>query len=96
MARVVVTDGAVQDLDDLVRTHRLPVETSARVGRSLQPLAAFPELGAELGGPFASRRFVLGPWRWMIIVYRFDPDLDLVVILAIVDVRTSTSPSANR
>lgn len=97
MARVVVTDGAVRDLDDLVRTHRLPVDTSARVVRSLQPLAAFPELGTELGGSFAPRRFVLGPWRWMIIVFRFvDPDRDLVVILAIVDGRTSSSPIANR
>ena len=59
-------------------------------------LEEFPELGAPLGGSFEGRRFLLGPWRWMIVVYRFDSQRDLVAVLAIVDGRTSTSPSANR
>lgn len=96
MARIVVTDQAARDLEDLVRTHRLPADTARRVARSLEPLADFPKLGAMLKGALAPRRFLLGPWRWMIVVYRFDADRDLVAILAIVDGRTSTSPVANR
>ncbi len=96
MARVVVTHAAGHDLRALIRTHRLPDNTVERVKRSIRPLADFPELGAELGGAFAPRRFLLGPWRWMIVIYSFDPDSDLVAILAIVDGRTSTSPAAHR
>jgi plasmid stabilization system protein ParE len=96
MARVVVTDAAARDLGDLIHSHQLPEDTIERVERSLRALADFPELGSELGGSLAPRRFLLGPWRWMIVVYRFYPDRDLVAILAIVDGRTSTSPTANR
>ena len=91
-----MTDAAARDLHDLIRSHRLPVDTVERVKRSLHPLADFPELGPELGGSFTTRRFLLGPWRWMILVYRFYPERDLVAALAIVDGRTSTSPAANR
>jgi plasmid stabilization system protein ParE len=96
MARVVVTEGAVRDLRDLIRSHQLPETTIDRVRRSLRPLSEFPELGATLGGDLAPRRFILGPWRWMIVVYRFYPERDLVAVLAFVDARTSTSPTANR
>lgn len=96
MARVVVTRSAAGDLSDLVRTHRLPADTTRRVARSLQPLTEFPELGAGLGGTLAPRRFILGPWRWMVVVYRYDPGRDLVAVLAIVDARSSSSPLANR
>lgn len=96
MARVVVTRAAARDLRDLMRTHRLPANTIERVKRSIRPLADIPELGAELGGPFAPRRFLLGPWRWMILIYRLYPERDLVAILAMVDGRTSTSPTAHR
>lgn len=96
MARVVVTHAAARDLRDLMRTHRLPEDTVERVKRSIRPLADFPKLGAELAGDFAPRRFLLGPWRWMIVIYSFYPESDLVAILAIVDGRTSTSPTAHR
>jgi plasmid stabilization system protein ParE len=96
MARVVVTDAAASDLHDLIRSQHLPAHTVERVQRSLRPLEDFPELGANLGGTLAPRRFLLGPWRWMIVVYRFYPDRDLVAILAIVDGRTSTSPVGRR
>ena len=94
MARVVVTHAVARDLRDLIRTHDLP--ESARVERSIRPLENFPELGAKLGGALTPRRFLLGPWRWMIVVYRFYPERDLVALLAIVDGRASTSPTANR
>ncbi len=96
MARVVLTHAAARDLRDLIRTHRLPDNSIERIKRSIRPLAEFPELGAELGGALAPRRFLLGPWRWMIIIYRFYPESDLVAILAIVDARSSTSPTAQR
>jgi plasmid stabilization system protein ParE len=96
VARVVVTEAAAYDLAELIHSHRLPADTKQRVRRTLAALADFPELGAELGGALAGRRFVLGPWRWMVIVYRFYPDRDLVAVLAMVDGRTSTSPTANR
>lgn len=95
MARVVVTHAAARDLHDLMRTHRLPGNTIERVKRSIRPLADFPELGAELGGAFAHRRFLLGPWRWMIVIYRFYGEDDLVAILSVVDGRMSTSPTAH-
>lgn len=96
MPRVVVTHAAARDLRELIRTHRLPANTIERVKRSIRPLAEFPELGAELGGDFAPRRFILGPWRWMIVIYMFYPGSDLVAILAFVDARTSTSSTAHR
>ena len=96
MTRVVVTEAAVGELRTLISSHRLPEDTIERVQRSLRALEDFPELGAPLGDVFAGRRFLLGPWRWMIVIYRFEPDRDLVAILAFVDGRTSTSPTANR
>jgi plasmid stabilization system protein ParE len=96
MARVVVTRAAQDDLGRLIHTYRLPSGTRDRVRRTLQPLREFPELGANLGGPFEGHRFVLGPWRWMIVIYRYDEADDLVAVMAIVDGRTSTSPTANR
>ncbi len=92
----MVTHAAAHDLRALIRTHCLPESTISRLKRSLAPLADYPELGAELDSTLAPRRFLLGPWRWMVIVYRFYPERDLVAILAIVDGRTSTSPTANR
>lgn len=96
MARIAVTNSALRDLRELVRTHRLPSDTLERVARSLRPLGEFPRLGAELGEPFAPRHFILGPWRWMIIVYSHHPGEGVVAVLAVVDGRTSTSPLANR
>ena len=38
----------------------------------------------------------LSPWRWMIVIYERDREADVVVILRVVDGRTSSSPTANR
>jgi hypothetical protein len=98
--RVAEGFGVPREAFALVSSHThcgpIPADTPERLARSLRPLADFPELGAELSGSLAPRRFVLGPWRWMIVVYRFDPARDLVAVLAIVDGRTSTSPLADR
>jgi plasmid stabilization system protein ParE len=96
VARVVVTATARADLHELIRTHSLPADTESRLGSALQPLAGFPRLGPELGGRFAGRRFILGPWRWMVVVYRWHEDRDLVAVLAIVDARSAGSPTRRR
>ena len=43
-------------------------------------------------GTLAPNRYVLGPWPWMILVYRYDEASDLVFLLAMVDARSSLSP----
>jgi len=91
----VVTDRARADLDRLMVTHSLPGTTPQRVARALAPLADFPALGAPLEGRWAPRRFVLGPWRWMLIVYIVDEARDLVVVLSMVDGRSATSPTVD-
>ena len=65
-------------------THSLPADTRTRFGRSVASLADFPRLGRLLeGGGYDGLRFVLGPWRWMIIVYDFDREADVVQILLV-------------
>ena len=96
MARVVVTERARSDLHRLIQTHSLPATTRDRVIRTLAPLAEFPALGATLPGRWAPRRFILGPWRWMLLVYLEDPDRDLVIVLSIIDGRSAASPTTDR
>ncbi len=92
MARVEIAETAVEDLATLIRTHSLP-DTKKRMSRTLVLLERFPRLGAELGGRWAGTRFLLGPWRWMIIVYAFFEDEDRVVVLTIQDGRSAASPA---
>ena len=96
MARVEVARAAVEDLDHLIRILSLPADTSTRVKRTLRPLARFPRLGPELGGRWAGFRFVLGPRRWLIIVYVFFEDEDRVVVVSIQDARSGSAPAATR
>lgn len=89
MARVELTASAVADLDRLIRTHSLPANTKRRVKRVLTPLRRFPRLGPALGGRWRGFRFLLGPWRWMILVYVFREDDDRVVVVTVQDARSS-------
>lgn len=91
MARVEITRGAVENLDRLIRVLTLPADTRARVKASLTPLERVPRLGPELSGRWQGLRFILGPWRWMLIVYEHIEAGDRVVILTIQDARSSTS-----
>lgn len=50
-------------------------------------------LGAELGGRWSGFRFLLGPWRWMILVYVVFEDDDRVVVVTIQDGRSSSFAS---
>ncbi|MGH8895670.1 MAG: type II toxin-antitoxin system RelE family toxin [Egibacteraceae bacterium] len=88
MTRVEFAAVAVEDLDKLIVTHSLSRDTRERVRGSLAPLEEFPRLGPELAGRWAGMRFVLGPWRWMLLVYRFDESRDRVVVVTIQDLRS--------
>ena len=91
MPSVELARAAVEDLDDLIRTHSLPADTRARVARSLRPLARFPRMGPALGGRWEGFRFLLGPWRWMLLVYVHLEAEDRVVVVTIQDARSSAS-----
>ena len=94
MATVVVTPTAVDNLDTLIRTLSLPGTTRERVKSSLRPLARFPRLGAPLEGRWAQFRFVLGPWRWMLIVYVYDEAADRVWVVTIQDARSAVAATS--
>ncbi|HEX3268383.1 MAG TPA: type II toxin-antitoxin system RelE/ParE family toxin [Gaiellaceae bacterium] len=96
MARVELAAAAVEDLERLILTHSLPANTKARVQRTLRPLERFPLLGAELGRRWEGLRFVLGPWRWMVVVYAYLEDENRVVVVTIQDGRSSTAPTGSR
>ena len=95
MSRVLVAPEAATDLARLITTHSLPADAPSRVRRSIEPLAHFPLLGASLEGRWRDFRFVLGPWRWMLIVYAYDDDADLVAVVTIQDGRTSTAATSS-
>ena len=89
MARVEVSEAAAEDLARLIQTHSLPADTKERVQRSLRPLERFPLLGAELGGRWQGFRFLLGPWRWVVMVYVYLDDEDRAVVVTIQDGRSA-------
>lgn len=60
------------------------------------PLRRFPHLGPELTGRWRDFRFLLGPWRWMLIVYVVLEDDDRVVVVTIQDARASSAATAER
>jgi len=78
----------------MIATHSLPAGTRSRVRRSIAPLARFALLGATLRGRWSGYRFILGPWRWMLIVYAYDPETDVVAIVTIQDGRAAAAAIA--
>jgi hypothetical protein len=96
VARVELAVVAVEDLDTLIRTHSLPPDTRARVARSLRGLERFPLLGPALSGRWDGFRFVLGPWRWLVLVYVFIESEDRVVVVTVQDARASTAATTSR
>jgi plasmid stabilization system protein ParE len=91
VAEVRLSAVAIEDLDRIVITHSLPADTRARVRRSLRPLERFPLLGRALEGRWQPFRFILGPWRWMLIVYVYDEESDTVLVVTIQDARSSAA-----
>ena len=94
MASVELAATAVDDLDALVRTHSLPDDTRSRVAASLRALERFPLMGPALGGRWDGMRFLLGPWRWMLLIYVFVESEDRVVVVTIQDGRSSAAAAA--
>ncbi len=91
MAHVELAKAAVEDMHRIILTHSLPPDTTERVRASLEPLRTFPLLGPALHGRYESYRFLVGPWRWMILVYRFLAEDDRVVVVTIQDARSSSA-----
>ena len=91
MAEVELARAAVEDLDRLTRVLNLPANTRERVRSSLAPLADLPRLGPELTGRWQGLRFVLGPWRWMLLIYEHLEDEDRVVVVTVQDARSSSA-----
>ena len=96
MARVEVSRSAVTDIDRLIRTHSLPKNTKQRFKSAVRPLGRFPRFGPELGGRWSGFRFVLGPWRWILVVYVYLEDEDRVVIVTVQDARSSRAAGSGK
>ena len=90
MARIELAEAAVRDLERLTATHSLPADTKQRIRRSLKPLKQFPLIGAKLTGRWEEGlRFILGPWRWLLIVYAVLDDESRVAVVTMQDARSS-------
>lgn len=96
MAQIFVTPRAQRDVAEAVAALDLPADTWGRIARSLRPLETFPLAGPELRGSWAPTRFVLGPWSWMILLYRYERSSDRVYVVAMHDGRSSTSATMTR
>jgi plasmid stabilization system protein ParE len=96
VARVELAAAAVEDLDQLMASHELPGDTRARVARSLRALAEFPAMGRELTGRWAGMRFLVGPWRWMLLVYVVLDERERVVVVTIQDARAAAAATSER
>ena len=94
MARVELSDAAIEDLARLIATHSLPPDTRERVRRSMRHLERFPRMGAELTERWAGFRFLLGPWRWMILVFVYLEAENRVGVVTIQDGRSSAATGA--
>lgn len=96
MASVELAVAAVEDLDHLVSVLSLPSDARQRVRRSLEDLERLPLLGPQLGGQWHGLRSLIGPWRWMVLVYHYEPERDRVVVVTIQDARSSGAAPTSR
>ena len=96
MTRLVVTETAARSLAELIDSHSLPVDTRDRVRRTVEPLTRFPLFGPALDPEAPQLRFLIGPWRWLVIVYAYREADDTVAILAFEDGRSARSATAKR
>lgn len=96
MAQTIITPQAQRDVGDAIATLHLPDDAWPRVARSLRVLETFPLAGAELRSRWAPTRFVLGPWPWMLLLYRYEESSDLVFVVAMHDARSATSATSSK
>jgi plasmid stabilization system protein ParE len=94
LAELRLSVDAVKELDRMIVTHSLPSDTRERVRRSLRVLEQFPRIGRQLEGRWRPLRFILGPWRWMLILYSYEELEDLVLVVAFHDARSSAAATA--
>jgi hypothetical protein len=95
VAQIIVTPQTQRDVSEAIASLSLPDDTWARVARSLRALETFPLAGAELRGKWAPIRFVLGPWSWMLLLYRYEESSDQVFVVAMHDARSATSATSS-
>jgi hypothetical protein len=95
LAEVRLSVDAINELDRMIVTHSLPPDTRERVRRSIRVLEQFPRIGGQLEGRWRSLRFILGPWRWMLIIYSYEEPEDLVPVVAFQDARSSAAATAS-
>jgi hypothetical protein len=96
MPRVELAAAAVEDLRGLIRTHSLLPDTTTRVARSFRPLERFALLGPPLSGRWEGFRVLLGPWRWMLLIYCVFEAEGRVVVVTIQDARSSVAATGTR
>jgi plasmid stabilization system protein ParE len=96
VAQVIVTPRARGDVDEAISALALPDDAWARIAGSLRVLETFPLSGPELAGRWARTRFVLGPWSWMIMLYRYEESSDRVFVVAMHDARSARSATGSR
>jgi plasmid stabilization system protein ParE len=95
LSEVRLSSDAVKDLERMIITHSLPPDTRERVKRSLRSLEQFPRIGRPLEGRWKPLRFILGPWRWMLILYSYEEPDDLVLVVAFQDARSFSSATSS-
>jgi hypothetical protein len=91
VAQVVVAPTAAEDLRLLIERLHLPGDARSRVRSRLRQLARFAESGEALTGRWHGFRYLVGPWRWMLIVFAYDRGADQVNVVTIQDSRTAAS-----
>jgi hypothetical protein len=91
VVRVELSLAAIEDLDRMIVTHSLPADTRARVRRSLGKLERFPSIGRRLDEQWGGLRFIVGPWRWLLIVYAYEEPAGRVLVVAFEDARSSSA-----
>jgi len=95
VARVLVYAEARDDLERLILTHSLSPGRRDRVKRSLGRLRRFPLTGRAIEeGHWSDYRVILGPWRWLVVLYRYDADEDVVMVASMEDGRSSSAARA--
>lgn len=96
MAQVIIAPQAQRDVNEAISALTLPDDAWTRIGRSLRALETFPLAGPELAGRWTPTRFVIGPWSWMILLYRYEESSDRVYVVAMHDGRSAASATAGR